>query len=170
MKRLLFALAALMCAALILPGCSRGEGFAIYLTRDNIRPADMVGASLDGVALAESPIIATSDIVDYDSFIHEIELTPAAYQRVAEMQVPTYGVSFVVCVDKKPIYWGAFWTLVSSASFDGVTIWVAPVMSDKENTMAMELGYPAPSFYSGQDPRADARIFSALRAAGKLTE
>ncbi|MFC1909389.1 hypothetical protein ACFLXD_06040, partial [Chloroflexota bacterium] len=33
------------------------------------------------------------------------------------------GKSFLVCVDKAPIYWGAFWTPISSMSFDGVTIW-----------------------------------------------
>ena len=169
MKRVLIAL--LLLLALVLPGCSpRGEGFAIYLTRDDVPPADMATADLNTVALESAPFIATKDIISYDAYIHEIELTPQAFESVDNMTVPMRGLSFVVCVDKKPVYWGAFWTLLSSQAFNGVTIWTNPVMTDKDNTSALELGYPAPSYDQGADPRGNIVVLNALRAAGKLKE
>jgi hypothetical protein len=73
----------------------------------------------------------------------------------------------VVCVDDSPVYWGAFWTPVSSQSFQGVTIWV-PSTSQKDNVIQLELGYPNPSFYKGEDPRSEKRIKDVLEKAGKL--
>ena len=48
-------------------GCStlKNEGFAIYLTREDIPPSDM--PNLGQFNIVEKPIIATSDIVSYNS-------------------------------------------------------------------------------------------------------
>ena len=77
------------------------------------------------------------------------------------------GKSFVVCVDHKPVYWGAFWTPISSISFDGVTIW-KPFGSQKPDVVTLELGYPSSSFYGGNDPRNNAEAIKSFEAAGKL--
>jgi hypothetical protein len=84
-----------------------------------------------------------------------------------QLEVPTSGKSFVVCVDKGAIYWGAFWTPISSQSFNGVTIWV-PLFSQQENTIKIELGYPSESYYQGEDPRSNPIIMESLEKAGKL--
>ncbi len=141
------------------------EGFAIYLTRDDI-PASQMEA-LSHVELADEPVISTDDIISYDKDTHEIELTADAYERVQALKIPTSGKSFVVCVDKGPIYWGAFWTPISSQSFDGVTIWV-PSLSPKGDIIKLELGYPSESFYQGEDPRSNPEIMQSLEQAGKL--
>jgi len=145
--------------------CSSPEGFAIYLTRDDIPVAKI--PVLSHVDLADKPVIATKDIISYTKDTHEIELTAEAYERVMELKVPTTGKAFVVCVDKAPIYWGAFWTGFSSQSFDGVTIWV-PSLSPKENIIQLELGYPSEGFYQGEDPRSNPVIMQSLEKADKL--
>ena len=141
------------------------DDLAIYLTRDDIPPDRMEMQS--HVALAEQPLIGMDDIISYNTQTHELKLTAAAFERLCQLDVPTVGTSFLVCVNKSPVYWGAFWTPLSSQSFDGVTIWKPYGPSDPP-IVTLELGYPAPSFYSGEDPRNKPEIISALRQAGKL--
>jgi hypothetical protein len=154
-------------AILILSSCTtpKGEGFAIYLTKEDIPPNQM--EALSHVEIADQPIIAMEDIITYDAQTHELELTETAFERLSQMEVPVTGKSFLVCLDKGPIYWGAFWTPISSLSFDGVTIW-KPLMNQEPQVIKLELGYPASSFYSGEDPRNNAEIMKSLEEAGKL--
>jgi hypothetical protein len=165
-RRLVGAIACL-CILLVAAACSSRshEGFAIYLTRGDVPPAQMQTSSQ--VEIAEQPVISANDIIAYDSSTHEITLTKEAFDRIQSMKVPVRGTSFVVCVDRKPEYWGAFWTPISSLSFDGVTIMGWPV-SQASNIIKLELGYPGPSFYGGADPRNNAEVMKSLRQAGKL--
>ena len=85
---------------LTLGGCtaSKGEGFAIYLTKGDISPAQM--PALSHVDIAEQPIIAINDIITYNAQTHEITLTAKAFDRTSSLEVPVRGKSFMVCVDK----------------------------------------------------------------------
>ena len=142
----------------------KGEGFAIYLLTRDIPISEM--PVISHLKLADKPIISLRDIVSYSKQTHEIELTEEAYQRLLELEVPTNGKVFVVCVDRQPVYWGAFWAVYSSMSFDGVTI-LTPLFPDR-HTIRLELGYPSESFYSGEDPRPNPDIMQSLQQAGKL--
>jgi len=148
-------------------GCAtpQGEGFAIYLTKGDIPPSRM--QVLSHVDVVEQPVIATSDIITYNADTHEITLTENAYNRITSLEFPVNGRSFVVCVDRVPIYWGAFWTLISSMSFEGVTIY-KPLDSGESRVIKLELGYPSPSFYRGEDPRNNAEVMESLEQSGKL--
>jgi hypothetical protein len=152
---------------LISGGCSTAnhQGFAIYLTKGDIPPAQM--QDLSRVDIAEQPVIALSDIITYNAQTHELKLTASTFVRISQLEVPVRGKSFVVCVNRKPIYWGAFWTPVSSISFDGVTIW-KPYSSEGPHIITLELGYPTTSFYGGEDPRNNPEILGSLEQAGKL--
>jgi hypothetical protein len=152
---------------LALGGCAapKHEGFAIYLTRDDIPPAQM--PVLSHFEIAEQPLIAIGDIITYDRQNHQMTLTAAASERIAALKVPVRGRSFAVCVDRHPFYWGAFWTPVSSMSFDGVTIW-KPLGAEGASVIRIELGYPGAAFYRGEDPRNDAVVLKSLSEAGKL--
>jgi hypothetical protein len=136
------------------------------LTKGDIPPAQM--SALSHIDIAEQPIIAMNDIITYYSNTHEITLIAKAFDRISSLEVPVRGKSFVVCVDRKLIYWGAFWTPISSISFDGVTIW-KPLNSQDPKVIKLELGYPSPSFYGGEDPRNNAEVMESLEQAGKLT-
>jgi len=156
-------------AILILSGCtipnSKGDGFAIYLTEGDIPPARM--PVLSHVDIVKPPVISTNDIITYNAQTHEIKLTASAFERIHKLDVPVRGKSFVVCVDRNPIYWGAFWTPISSISFDGVTIW-QPLMLNEPYVITLNMGYPSPSFYGGEDPRSNPEIMTSLEQAGKL--
>jgi len=173
MKRLIghihakLTLVIIICVLFISGGCSNSnhEGFAIYLTKEDVPPAQMT--ALSHIDIAEQPVISTNDIITYNSQTHELKLTTSAYENISQLDVPVRGKSFVVCVDRKPVYWGAFWTPISSISFDGVTIW-KPYNSEEPHIITLELGYPSPSFYGGEDPRNNPEVIRSLEQAGKL--
>ncbi|MDD5702877.1 MAG: hypothetical protein PHU23_12605, partial [Dehalococcoidales bacterium] len=96
------------------------EGFAVYLTRDDISPDKM--EALSHVEIAGQPVISIQDIITYNAQTHELELTEDAFNRIAGLEVPVSGKSFLVCVNKEPVYWGAFWPPFSSMSFSGIVI------------------------------------------------
>jgi hypothetical protein len=168
-NRLWFAgiVLAVVVALLVLSGgyLPSREGFAIYLTEGDIPPAQM--PALSHVEIEERPVIAMDDVITYNAQTHELEVAASAYEDVFELDVPVSGMSFLVCVDREPIYWGAFWTPISSMSFDGVTIW-KPMATRDPKVLTLELGYPSSSFYGGEDPRNDPRVLRSLEQAGKL--
>jgi len=144
--------------------CDRttGEGFAIYLTNQESPSAWPLTATPD---ITGSPIITTSDILSYDKNHHELMLTESAFARLAQLEVPIYGLGFAVCVNKEVIYSGAFWKTISSVSYTGPVI-IIPFNGQSTRTIKIDLGYPSSSFFQGHDPRSDPRIFDAL--AGRL--
>jgi len=137
------------------------RGFAIYLTKQDIPPAQM--EALSHVDIAERPIIAISDIITYDAQEHELRLTASAFERISQLDVPTRGKSFIVCIDKAPIYWGAFWVPWSCTLFDGVTIW-KPLTLEETHVIRLELS----ALYTGEDPRSNPVVIESLEQAGKL--
>ena len=158
-------IASLLLVSLAAGGCPSPKGFAIYLTKQDTPVSAM--PALSQVELADKPIISIDDIISYTKETHEIELTADAYERVLKLEVPTSGRAFVVCVGSKPIYWGAFWAPFSSQSFDGVIILIPPFSPDG-HLIQLQLGYPSPGFYSGEDPRSNPEILQSLEQAGKL--
>jgi hypothetical protein len=158
---------AMVVLTLLVGGCTTAEdeAFAIYLTREDIPPAQM--EALSHVDIADQPIVSTKDIITYNAQTHKLKLTDTAFERISQLDVPVRGKSFLVCIDKTPIYWGAFWTPLSSMSFDGVTI-LKPLSSQEPKTITLELGYPSPSYYRGEDPRSNREVMRSLEQAGKL--
>lgn len=165
---LVVALVSLALTALAL-GCGQkgggesGEGFAIYLLVRDVQVQAV--PALSNLELAESPVISLKDIISYEKATHHIRLSKEASQRVRDLAVPVRGRVFVVCVDRQPMYWGAFWTPISSMSFDGVTI-LKPLGA--QDTIQIGLGYPGGGFFQGTDPRSDPEVFRSLEQAGKL--
>jgi len=139
--------------------------FSIYLLAQDVSVAEWAELGLDTLELETEPLLTIDDIVTYRKETHEIELTPSAYERIEQLEVPISGLPFVVGVGRQPVYRGAFWTMLSSQSFDGVAIWVPLV---EEFRLQIRLGYPGPSHFQGQDPRSDARILRSLEQTGKL--
>jgi hypothetical protein len=141
--------------------------FAIYLTTDDVRPADLLGeVELATLPVRPTPIISIDDIVWYEASSHRMMLAPEIAGRIGITQIPVSGQAFVVYVGSEPIYVGGFWTPLSSLSFDGVTI--MPGVGGGDTLFRIELGYPGPGFYRGDDPRSDPRILAALERVGKL--
>ena len=152
-------------------GCipSRARGFSVYLLADEVPATELSIVDLDDLELEEAPILSGDDIITYSRDRHEIELTAEAYERIGQLftlPAKVRGIPFVVCVGADRIYAGAFWTPVSSLSFDGVVI-CQPFDLD-ERVIRIGLGYPCLEAFAGNDPRSDLRILQSLEAAGKL--
>ena len=143
------------------------EGFAIYLPARKITANEMLEANLSDLELEDKPVLSVDDIVTYSKNTHEIELTSAAYERLSQLSVPIAGMPFVVCVDRAPVYGGAFWVGYSSMAFNGIV--VDTLFATQNRPIRIQLGYPeSPELFVGEDRRSDPRILQSLEQAGKL--
>ena len=165
----------LFLALLLVAGCSSSstapapvtEGFALYLLADRLSPQDVEGIPVTALALEADPVLALDDIVSYARETHEIELTDAAYARIAALQVPVSGLAFVVRAGGERVYNGAFWVPISSLSHDGLVIETTPAA--QQLPLRIQLCYPESlDLFTGEDLRGDARILQVLENAGKL--
>jgi hypothetical protein len=151
-------------AALQQAGKINHEGFAIYLPQGDVSPQKM--PDLNSGQLPTQPFIGMNDIVSYNPENYQLTLTPDAINRIDALQVGVYGKSFVVCVDRIPVYWGAFWTPISSVPFDGFAI--EQPLNNQTNTVTIQTGYPTSSFFTGTDWVNDWTIQESFRQVGKL--
>jgi hypothetical protein len=138
------------------------DQFGIYLTTDKFQFDDQV--SLSEIKLSDQPLISLEDINTYSFDTHEISLVPSAETRLSAIDLA--GKPFVITVGDEAIYAGEFMALYMSRSSDKVVI-LWPPMENKA-TLKIQLGYPGPDFFSGEDPRGDPRIQESLSNAGKL--
>jgi hypothetical protein len=129
--------------------------------------------ALNLIKIADTPLIALSDIVSYNSSTYQFTLTADASNRISNLVVPTSGLSFVVCVNRKPVYWGVFWPLFSSA-FTPIScvivsyplshsVQMNPAAAPQIDPHILELDY-----YGNNDPRNNPEILQSLEQAGKL--
>ena len=143
--------------------------FAIYLLAQDIPTADLSQTDINQLNLESKPLISSDDIVSYEKTTHTIELTQDAYSRIQKVfptPVRVNGIPFVVCVGKERIYTGAFWTPLSSLSYDGVVIMQS--FDTAATSIQITLGYPGQDFFTGNDPRSDKRIMDSLEQDNKL--
>jgi hypothetical protein len=149
---------------------TNGEAFELYLVADEqMSGADVYNQDINELPLADAPLITTADIASYDQSFHAINLTDEAYQRMLAVfagGMPMSGVPFVIVSNGERIYAGAFWSMASSLSFDGIAI-IEP-LDPVNSPLYITLGYPGPDFYTGQDPRDNASLMQALDEAGVL--
>ena len=143
----------------------RPAGFALTLTPADVTPAAVLAmADLAAIPLENDPLLTGADFTSYDVTNHTFTLTPEAEARLITIGLPTSGRAFVVTVGEERIYTGAFWTPLSSLSYDGVTIMLlqgyGPIAHD--GIYRIELGYPGSGFFTGPDPRSDPRIIAAV--------
>lgn len=149
------------------PTTGATEGFAFYLPAHEIPTNDILRINLNDLELSDRPIISLDDIVTYSKNTHEIELTSAACERIRSLEISVRGLPFAACVDRQPIYGGAFWVGYSSVSFNGIAIDV--LCCDQSHSLRIQLGYPeSAELFVGEDYRADRRILQSLAAADKL--
>lgn len=144
------------------------EGFAIYLLAAETPPAQL--AALSHLDIADTPLVSGDELLFYYRDTHEMEVSPGAYSRVMHLGVPLAGRSFAVCVDRRPVYAGAVVIPISSMSVDAVVIW-QPLHTHESldrYVLRLELGYPGPAHYTGEDPRSASDVIEVLERDGKL--
>ena len=154
------------------PQSTTGDAFELFLVSDSqMSGADIQNYELSELPLSLEPLISVEDIDSYHWGTHRIDLTDEAYQKVLSLfsgSIRTSGVPFVVISEGERIYAGAFWSWASSLSFDGVVI-LQPV-DPAGMSLFINLGYPGPDFFSGEDPRSNPQLRQALGNAGVLEE
>ena len=169
-RRLAAVLLVLASFGVALAGCRspNGDGFAVYLLAGDPAPSRL--ASLSHVEPVGPALISGDGLISYTRATHEMQLSAAAYGAISLLEVPLQGRSFAVCVDGEVVYTGAFVVDIWSGSFDGVVILkpLTPEVSLERFSLSLELGCPGPTFFSGEDPRANASRLEALARAGKL--
>jgi hypothetical protein len=146
--------------------------FALYRLRSPLITAkEALQKPLDELELAETPFLTDADIVTYYGPSHKIRLTAEAFARIpgtftSRERAATYGTPFVITVQSKRIYCGAFCTMISSQSGPD-----CPIIGDgflylhrePRNTIGIEYN---PKLQV-PDPRGDERIRNALERIGK---
>lgn len=160
------AVAIALSACLLACGESAGPELGFHLLTQALPEGPLSPDELAALEAEEPPFLSLDDILSYDRRAHEMTLTDDAAERLRALRVPVRGKPFVIRVAGEVIYAAAFWTPISSIGFPGVAI-MQP-MQPGQQTVSLELGYPSPAFYAGQDPRGDSRIMDALEQAGKL--
>ncbi len=93
-----------------------GSGLEIYLTQseyiDNL-DLDYNNVNLDTIALKSNPMLSYKDLLSYDTTEHKFTLRISHdVLKIGESGV--YGRMFIVTIDKKPIYCGFNWPVISS--------------------------------------------------------
>lgn len=161
----------LVLCAFVLAGCASeaaepADEVAIYLPAQPMSGREILAADLNNLELQPEPLIPASEIVRYSASKHDLTLTLAGMTRLPGFKIPVNGMGFVICVGKKPIAAGAFWTPISSLSFEGLTIQVPITRGDTR--VHLYSGYPGFDEPLPNDPRDDPRLLNALQRAGKL--
>ena len=139
-----------------------------------------------GIYLAESGELVLSDehieAYYWDSHpiwgSHTIELNEKGiekwnsymtYKNIPRLDETLHQADFVLRIEGEEIYRGKFYSLFSSASYQGVVILdalITPAASG--NTIIIQYGYPAFPPGAGEDPRNNQEIFDYLDSQGLL--
>ncbi|MBN2495525.1 MAG: hypothetical protein JXR96_13095 [Deltaproteobacteria bacterium] len=143
------------------------ERWGIYLLEDDgIDAAEAADMPLSSLSLRFEPQIDLGGIAYYSGSSHTMVfstwLGSGLLRNLPELGVR--GVPFVVVVDEQPVYLGAFYSSLSSTSFDHPVILVDEV----ENTYSAVIHRSYAGHPGSPDPRSDTRIFQLFREAGKL--
>ncbi len=151
------------------PASLNDEPFELYLVAETAIGQEI--EDIEELPLVNVPLLTIDDFINYYWEAHAFDLTPEAYQTLVAVfsaGLPTDGVPFVVKSYGERIYSGAFYSLLSSTSYDGVVIFEP--MDPAGMTMFVVLGYPSSDFFTGEDPRAHANLKQAFEEAGVLRE
>jgi len=143
-----------------------GKGLEMYLTQIpySTNPgSNYISMNLDTVALLAEPMLRYKDILSYDTLSHKFTLA-ISHDSLNIGATRMSGRMFIVTIDKKPIYCGFKWSVISSIPCNWVFI-EEPYESldhlkDNEIVMSFSNQYP--------DPRNDKRIIDLLKMDKKI--
>ncbi|MEM2965137.1 MAG: hypothetical protein QXE22_06810 [Candidatus Bathyarchaeia archaeon] len=112
-------------------------------------------------------VVSDNDIVSYNKTFHEIKLNEEGLTRMKTLDL--YHKTFVVKLDGKEIYRGAFWSGISSQSYSGIVmVDVVLIRNGMTDSIMIEKGYPSQDYFEGVDPRNSPEIFDYFEKVGKL--
>lgn len=151
-----------------LAATQKRDTFAIYPLASPDDTRSLKQEQWKNLPLASDPIISEADIIAYDFSKHAMRLRPEALKRLA--RPPVGGTPFVVVINGKRIYPGAFYTKASSIPCSIPVIVVdknAESKTSGADVVLIERAYPVTSAV-GKDLRSDERVRDALGKLKKL--
>jgi hypothetical protein len=115
------------------------------------------------------PILTDNQIANYEWRTHSITHRPGVRLdvKVKEGKSLVSGIPFTGVTDGVPCYRGVFTSSLSSIPQSLPVINLEP-LTDTPGLVQIELGYPSPEFFKGEDPRWDKRVRETLQGIGKL--
>ena len=147
------------------------ERWGIYLLEDpGIDAAQAAGMPLESLNLKFEPQIDLGGIGYYSGSSHTMHIghwLSSGHLLRDLPEVGVRGVPFVVAVDEQPVYLGAFYSSLSSASFDHPVILIDE-LEQTTNSAVIHRSYPPGHQPDTPDPRSAPGIFQLFREAGKL--
>lgn len=165
-------IAIIICATLM--SCKKGHhyteignGFEIYLTEKLYTcnsEMDYSSIDFDTISLSKEPILRYDDLISYDSATHKLTLG-VSHDSLKIGDTGVYGSMFVVTIDKKPVYCGFKWSVISSIPCNWIFIQEPYEELDKLKDNELILSY---SHQNPKDPRLDSRILDRLIKDGKI--
>ena len=144
-----------------------GKGFEFYLT---ITPyshnlfKDYSTVDFDTILLSDKPILRYNDLIKYDTITHKLTLG-ISHDSLKIGDAGVYGRMFVVTIDKKPIYCGFKWPVISSIPCNWVYIEQPYQALDNLNDNEIIISFVSEHYI---DPRLDKRIVDRLKIDGKI--
>jgi len=132
-----------------------------------------------GIFLSETGELVLSEehIEAYNAETHEIELNQRGiekwnsymtYESIPKLAETLYNKDFVVRIDDEDVYMGKFWSMVSSAIPDCITITESLMkLDDMHNTIQIRLDF-GPQSANDKDPRNNPKIRIFFRERGLL--
>ncbi|ANE46593.1 hypothetical protein SY83_10260 [Paenibacillus swuensis] len=141
------------------------EDISIYFVKD-LSTTEAMGKNLDDLPLENMPMLTDKNIKTYNWIRHEFTLSDGfSLEEELEGNVPLNGKPFVVVVNHRRIYLGAFWSPFSSLHIPEIpviyTLWQKG--SNSKHSYKIVIGK------NQEDPRSNEDIFKALKGLGKLT-
>lgn len=147
----------------------KDQSLAIYLLPKNIKSSEPPKLDLKKLKPQGKPLIHQDDILYYNKDRHEFGFYIETGEKISKRKNELRGRTFAVFVGKEAIYVGAFWLSIWSQSFSGVTLNLSN-LEKESSVLTLELGYPTPKFFKGEDLRTDSRILNAFEKVKKLYE
>ena len=132
-----------------------------------------------GIFLSETGELVLSEehIEACNAETHEIELNQRGiekwnsymtYESIPKLAETLYNKDFVVRIDDEDVYMGKFWSMVSSAIPDCITITESLMkLDDMHNTIQIRLDF-GPQSANDKDPRNNPKIRIFFRERGLL--
>jgi hypothetical protein len=149
-----------------------GSALSVHLLEGSLTPAQAarIHPALLASRMKRFPLLDLEDITAYDSSTYEFWLTAEAAARLGKLSVPVSGLPFVIAINGSPRFSGAFWTAISSQSFEDLVV-IEVLGGSLDGRLRLDLGYPtAPQVFRGVDWRRDPDLLEVFRQAGKLLE
>ena len=93
-----------------------------YIVRGIRDPFYIDASKFDTLPLERTPVFTSDDMEKYDISTHTFQLKNEALKKFNKVEIGAIGRPVVVTIGDRRVYFAAFWSFVSSTSWDGVRI------------------------------------------------